>query len=80
MKMANNISLSTLHAGEKGTVVSILQDSRLRRRFFDLGIIPGTVIECIQQSALGDPTAYLIREAVIAIRSEDADCIQVDLV
>lgn len=45
----------------------------MRRRFQDLGIISGTVIECIGSSPLGDPAAYLIRRTVIALRREDAE-------
>lgn len=37
-----------------------------------MGFIPGTTVTCLQRSPLGDPTAYRIREAVIALREEDA--------
>ena len=43
----------------------------VRRRLQDLGLIEGTYIECLQRSPLGDPSAYLIRGAVIAIRSDE---------
>jgi ferrous iron transport protein A len=43
----------------------------MRRRLQDLGLIEGTYIECLQKSPLGDPSAYLIRGAVIAIRSDE---------
>ena len=43
-----------------------------RRRILDLGIIPGTKIKSLQKSPLGDPGAYFIRGAVIALRNEDA--------
>ena len=38
----------------------------------DLGIINNTNIEVLQKSPYGDPTAYFIRGAVIALRDEDA--------
>lgn len=43
------------------------------RRFFDLGIIKNTKIETLMKSPSGDPTAYLIRGAVMALRKEDAE-------
>ena len=43
----------------------------------DLGILPGTVIAAEMISAGGDPTAYRIREALIALRSEQARMIQI---
>lgn len=44
----------------------------MRRRLLDLGLVPGTRVECVGQSPGGDPKAYLIRGAAVAIRSEDA--------
>lgn len=58
-------------------VVSIKAEGELRRRFFDLGIIEGTKIEVLYRSPFGDPTAYLIRNAVISMRSEESEKINV---
>lgn len=52
-------------------VVNIKAEGNLRRRFLDLGIIEGTEIEVLYQSPFGDPKAYLIRGAVIAIREQE---------
>lgn len=43
-----------------------------RRRLLDLGLVPGTIIQAIHRSPLGDPTAYQIRGAIVALRQEDA--------
>jgi len=48
-----------------------------RRRLLDLGLVPGTVVEAIRRSPMGDPTAYWIRGAVVALRKEDGDVIVV---
>ena len=58
-------------------VRKILANGELRRRFLDLGIIEGTDIEVLFKSALGDPIAYLISGAIIALREEEGDKIQV---
>ncbi|MCR4943928.1 MAG: ferrous iron transport protein A [Clostridium sp.] len=58
-------------------VIDIEAEGELRRRFFDLGIIEGTKIEVLYRSPFGDPTAYLIRGTVIAIREEDSEKISV---
>ena len=70
-----NAKLSTLSPGEKGEVVRIAKVSRgnERRRFLDLGILPGTVVTAELTSPGGDPTAYRIRDALIALRNEQAD-------
>ena len=49
----------------------------IRRRLQDLGLVAGTQVTCIQRAAAGDPTAYLIRGAVIALREADASQIEV---
>jgi Fe2+ transport system protein FeoA len=41
----------------------------------DLGIVPGTVIRAELSSASGDPVAYRIRGAVIALRRVQAQAI-----
>lgn len=51
-----------------------------RRRLLDLGVVPGTIITAQFSSPDGDPAAYLIRGALIALRRAQAALIQVDLV
>ncbi len=69
--------LSGLLRGQTAQVTSLCGDSPLRRRFQDLGLIEGTQVECLGASPLGDPCAYLIRGAVIALRRCDADTVSV---
>jgi DtxR family Mn-dependent transcriptional regulator len=71
--------LYDLLAGEQGRVVGISPRCRgaERRRFLDLGILPGTMIEAVMTSPGGDPTAYRIRDALIALRREQARLIRI---
>jgi len=39
----------------------------------DLGVVPGTVIEAEMKSIGGDPVAYKIKGASIALRKKQAD-------
>ncbi|MCI1966369.1 MAG: ferrous iron transport protein A [Oscillospiraceae bacterium] len=64
------IPLSQLPVGTKASVASLLSDGTTRRRMLDLGVIGGTQIESLYQSPSGNPVAYLIRGAVIALRSD----------
>lgn len=65
--------------GESATVAAISPVCRgpARRRLLDLGVVPGTVIHARMRSAAGDPVAYDIRGALIALRREQALHIQV---
>lgn len=65
-------TLSNLLPGECAVISHIEESSKLRRRFFDLGIVPGTYIKCVLKSVFSDPCAYLVRDSVIAIRKCDA--------
>jgi DtxR family Mn-dependent transcriptional regulator len=68
-------TLSSLKTGEKGNVLGISKALRgqQRRRLMDLGVVPGTEIAAEMKSAFGDPTAYRIKGASIALRKKIAD-------
>jgi len=73
------ISMDKMKVGEIAEVKEIKTRGAMRRRFLDLGLIQNTEIECVGISVGGDPSAYLIRGAVIAIRNDDASKINVEL-
>ena len=66
-----------LDRGEAARVVDIHTEGAMRRRLMDLGLVPGTRVECLGHGPFGDPAAYLIRGAVIALRAQDARTIGV---
>lgn len=70
--MNNQRCLSDIRPGEKATVSALRTGGSMRRRLLDIGLIENTDVECLGRSPAGDPSAYLIRGAVIAIRV--ADC------
>lgn len=72
--------LNMLNPGEQGKVVALSPRLRGadRRRMMDLGILPGTTIKAEMTSPGGDPTAYRVRGALIALRKEQAQLIQVE--
>ena len=69
--------LCDLKIGQTGKVISVSAVSDLLCRFIDIGIIEGTIIKCVAISPQGDPKAYLIRGAIIALRNRDAQLIEV---
>ena len=74
-------TLVDLAPGEWARVVGIspaCQGSQ-RRRLLDLGVVRGTEIQAAFKSAAGDPMAYNIRGALIALRREQAEWIRVEL-
>ena len=64
--------LNDLKPGQRATVRALRSTGSIRRRLLDIGLTPDTTVECLGRSPGGDPSAYLIRGAVIAIRAGDS--------
>ena len=75
----DQMPLNLLPIGKKANVSRLLSDGVTRRRMLDLGIIDGTEIEPLYKSPSGNPVAYLIRGAVIALRTDVCDGIIVSV-
>ena len=65
------MNLFELQKGQKCLVDKIITKTDMRRRLLDIGLIANTPVECVEVSPGGDPKAFLIRGAVIALRYED---------
>jgi DtxR family Mn-dependent transcriptional regulator len=78
-ELVDSSRLNRLRPGERAKVVGISRACRgpERRRLMDLGFVPGTCVEVAMVSPSQDPTAYLVRGTLIALRREQAGWIQV---
>ncbi len=65
------MNLNDLNTGDCAIITTLNTEGNMRRRLLDIGLTSGTRVECVGRSVLDDPIAFLIRGAVIAIRSED---------
>ena len=77
---SGGVTLAEVENGETVRVLGIhsgLQGPQ-RRRLLDLGLVPGTLVEAEFSSAGGDPVAYRVRGALIALRKDQSRWIQVD--
>lgn len=72
MKTENIVTLDHVMVGKTAKVKELTNTGSMRRRLLDIGLVEGTEVECLQKSPAGDPVAYGIRGAVIALRSEDS--------
>ena len=68
----NLIPLDKLPVGSLCVVEKLIAEGITRRRMLDLGLIKGTTVKSLMKSPAGNPIAYEIRGAVIALRSEEA--------
>ena len=72
------VPLSSLHRGEQGLVRHLTTQGPMRRRLQDIGLVPGALVERRGSSPGGDPTAYFVCGATIALRKEDAGGVLVE--
>ncbi len=70
--MNAELSLNDIRPGQRAVVQSLQATGGMRRRLLDIGLIQNTEVECLGTGPCGDPTAYCIRGAVIAIRAADS--------
>lgn len=75
--MNDSLALAQLSDGQSAYVTYLDNEPAMRRRLTDLGLIRGTRVTCLCKSPAGDPAAYMIRGAVIALRGRDAERIRV---
>lgn len=75
--MKNIIPLYKLPLNCQGKIVKLNCSGNIRRRFLDLGLIENTFIKPILISPSGDPTAYCLRNSVIALRKDDSKLIDI---
>ena len=71
------MTLDQLQPNILATVTQLTSTGANRRRLMDLGILPGTKVEVEMVSPLGDPVAYRVRGAVVALRHKQAREIEI---
>lgn len=76
--MCETLRLSDLREGESAYVKEVSAGPGMERRLTDLGLVRGTRVTCVLCSPAGDPRAYLIRGALIALRRSDAVGVRVE--
>ncbi len=75
--MDTRMGLHELDVGQRAIVNALHMTGGMRRRLLDIGLVEQTTVECVGKAPSGDPIAFCIRGAVIALRSEDCRRIEV---
>ena len=65
-------TLDKININEECIVIDILFDNKFSQRMNDIWIIENSKIKVLFKSIFNDPTAYLIKDSIIAIRNNDA--------
>ena len=72
------ISLSELPVGTKATIVGISPKSRGRKKFADVGIVPGTELLIEAHAPFGGLIRVKVMETSMALHKDDAACIMLE--
>ena len=70
-------TLDRLPVGQRARVLALTAAGPPRRRLMDLGFVPGAAVAALHTAPWGDPVAYGVGGAVIALRREDAAAIRI---
>lgn len=82
-KQMDEVKKMRLFDGKNGNLIRITSiniEGVMRRRLLDLGFVPGTVVEIIRRSPLGDPIAFRVSQTTIALRKEESMKIEGELI
>lgn len=65
-------TLNNLNIEEEAYIIENDVKSNNRENLTNLGLTKNTKIKCLYKSPFKDPTAYLIKNVILAIREEDS--------
>ena len=72
-------TLSDFIPGEKGVIVTVAGEGRIRRRLFDMGVTPGAEVVMRKKAPLGDPIEVTLRGYELTLRKTEAACVMTEV-
>lgn len=73
------IPLDRLAVGQRGVIVKVGGERRLRRRLLEMGVVPGETIAVKRVAPLGDPVELIVKGYHLSLRRSEASRILVEL-
>ena len=71
--------LSEFHIGEKGSIIKVGGEGRIKRRLFDMGVTPGAEVMLRKKAPLGDPLEITIRGYELTLRKAEAEFVELEV-
>ena len=68
-------ALGALEIGEGGIVSRVVDDSGLKRKVLEMGLVPGTQIRVERKAPLGDPISVWFRGYELSLRLDEANAV-----
>ena len=75
------MKLGQLRRGDRGVIVNVGEpEEALTRRFMEMGLLEGCKVELVHEAPFGgDPIAVRVRGALVAIRRQEANQIEIEV-
>ncbi|MBN1213297.1 MAG: ferrous iron transport protein A [candidate division Zixibacteria bacterium] len=73
-------TLNEMTPGKKGRILKIAGRGIIKKRIFDMGMVPGTEVEVERYAPLGDPIEIKVKGYHLSLRKEDASLIMIELI
>ena len=71
--------LSDFSIGERGVIVKVNGEGKIRRRLFDMGVTPQAQLMLKKKAPLGDPIEITVRGYELTLRKVEAACVEVEV-
>lgn len=72
-------TLTDFTVGERGEIVKVNGEGRVRRRLFDMGVTPRAEVIMRKRAPLGDPIEVTVRGYELTLRKDEAACVEVEV-
>lgn len=72
------MTLADLKPGQKARIASIGAIGPIKRRFMDMGVLPGEEVAMMKVAPLGDPLEIKVKNYSLSLRKKEAQGIQVE--
>tara|TARA_A100001011_G_C14054105_1_gene733164 strand:- start:562 stop:816 length:255 start_codon:yes stop_codon:yes gene_type:complete len=76
----NMLTLYDLNIDDLGKIYSLDTANESTVRLSQMGLVPGCVVRIIRKNPFGGPIQLKLNDYYLAIRKEDAQLIQVDII
>ena len=73
------MNLTQLGYGKKAVITKV-NGQILSLKLFEMGILPGEVVELENVAPFGDPIAINLSDSKVCLRMQDASCIEIKLI
>lgn len=74
------LKLSEMKVGETGQIKKINGTGNIRRRLFDMGVTPSSIVYLRKKAPLGDPVEITLRGYELTLRKDESALIEVELI